>query len=188
MERPVRIYLVRHAKTAESWQTAIDAPLSETGHHQADAAARNLASLGPLPLWSSPLQRARQTAAPLADLWRTDVHIEPRITEIPAPSTDPKMRGEWLMHTLTAKWSAMEPELKAWRDSVLGALSEVTEDTVMVTHYVVVNAVVGEATGDDRVICCHPDNTDTTVIERIGDRFNVVGYTLGEISGPELVT
>ena len=33
------------------------------------------------------------------------------------------------------------------------ALSEVTEDTVMVTHYVVVNAVVGAATGDDRVIC-----------------------------------
>jgi len=188
MERPVRIYLVRHAKTAEPWQTSLDAPLSETGHRQADAAARDLAGLGPLPLWSSPLQRARQTAAPLAALWNTDVHIEPRITEIPAPSSDPKIRGDWLMQTLTAKWSAMESELQEWRDKVLGALSEVTEDTVMVTHYVVVNAVVGAATGDDRVICFHPDNTDTTVIDRIGDRFNVVGYTLGGTSGPELVT
>ena len=188
MERPVRIYLVRHAKTAESWRTALDAPLSESGHRQADKAAQDLASLGPLPLWSSPLQRARQTAAPLATLWQTDVHVEPRITEIPAPSSDPKIRAEWLMQTLAAKWSAMESELKEWRDNVLSALSEVTEDTVMVTHYVVVNAVVGAATGDDRVICFHPDNTDTTVIDKVGDRLNVVGYTLGEISGAALVT
>ena len=188
MERPVRIYLVRHAKTAESWRTALDAPLSETGHRQADSTAQDLASLGPLPLWSSPLQRARQTAAPLASLWRTDVHIEPRITEIPAPSAGPKIRGEWLVQTLTAKWSAMESELKEWRDNVLDALSEVTEDTVMVTHYVVVNAVVGAATGDDRVICFHPDNTDTTVVDKVGDRLNVVGYRLGEISDTALVT
>ena len=92
------------------------------------------------------------------------------------------------MQTLAAKWSAMESELKEWRDNVLSALSEVTEDTVMVTHYVVVNAVVGAATGDDRVICFHPDNTDTTVIDKVGDRLNVVGYTLGEISGAALVT
>jgi broad specificity phosphatase PhoE len=69
MERPVRIYLVHHAKTAESWRTALDAALSESGHRQADSTAQNLASLGPLPLWSSPLQQARQTAAALASLW-----------------------------------------------------------------------------------------------------------------------
>lgn len=92
------------------------------------------------------------------------------------------------MQTLTAKWSAMESELKEWRDNVLDALSEVTEDTVMVTHYVVVNAVVGAATGDDRVICFHPDNTDTTVVDKVGDRLNVVGYTLVEISDTALVT
>ncbi len=182
MERPVRIYLVRHAKTAEPWRTALDAPLGEVGHRQAREAARVLAPLGPLPLWSSPLRRARQTANPLAALWRTEIHIEPRITEIPAPGTDPKARGDWLMRTLTSRWRDMNADLRAWRHDVLDTISAVREDTVMVTHYVVINAVVGAATNDDRVICFHPDHTDTTVVERAGARLTVVDNTLNEVS------
>tara|TARA_A100001037_G_scaffold306251_1_gene350190 strand:+ start:6268 stop:6834 length:567 start_codon:yes stop_codon:yes gene_type:complete len=188
MDRPVRIYLVRHAKTAEPWRTALDAPLSSVGLEQAERAAQDLSPLGPLPLFSSPLQRARQTAAPLADLWQTEIRIEPRVTEIPAPSADPKERGDWLMRILTAKWSAMEYELVEWRDGVLDAITAIQEDTIIVTHYVVINAVVGAATDDDRVISFHPDNTDTTVIDKSGDRLSVAGYTLKDVSDPALVT
>lgn len=188
MSRSVRVYLVRHAKTAEPWRTALDAPLSDDGHRQAEKAARTLAPLGPLPLWTSPLQRALQTAAPLAALWRSEPHIEPRITEIPAPSTDPKSRGDWLMQLLTARWTSLDAHLKEWRRDVLDALHAVREDTVMVTHFVVVNTVVGAATGDDRVICCNPDNTDTTIIDKVGDRLHVAGYSLDEISDSALVT
>ena len=56
------------------------------------------------------------------------------------------------------------------------------------THFVVVNTVVGAATGDDRVICCNPDNTDTTIIDKVGDRLHVAGYSLDEISDSALVT
>ena len=182
MERPVRVYLMRHAKTVESWRTVPDAPLGEVGHGQARKAARDLAPLGPLPLWSSPLRRARETAHPLATLWNTDIRIEPRIAEIPAPGTDPKVRGDWLMRTLASRWLDMDADLRAWRDDVLDTIRAVREDTVMVTHYVVINAVVGAATNDDRVICFHPDNTDTTVIERVGGRLTVVGYTLDGVS------
>ena len=52
----------------------------------------------------------------------------------------------------------------------------------MVTHYVVINAVVGAATNDDRVISFHPDYTDTIVVERAGARLTVVDYTLNEVS------
>ena len=96
MEKPVRIYIVRHAKTAEPWRTALDAPLSAEGLEQAVRVAKELCPLGPLPLLSSPLQRARQTAAPLGDLWQTDVKIEPRVREIPAPSADPRARATGL--------------------------------------------------------------------------------------------
>jgi len=163
MEQPVRIYLVCHVSTVESWRTALDAPLSESGRRQADKVAP-------------------------ATLWQTDVHVEPRITKILAPSSDPKIRGEWLMQTSAAKWSAREPKFKECRDNVLSALSKVIEETVMVTHCMVVNAVVGAATGDDQVICFHPDDTDTTVIDKIGGRFNVIDYSLEEISDAALVT
>ena len=188
MDKPVRIYLVRHAKTAEPWRTALDAPLSAEGLEQAGRVAKELCPLGPLPLLSSPLQRARQTAAPLADLWQTEVKIEPHVREIPAPSADPRVRGDWLMRILTAKWSEMDVELVKWRDDVLDAISAIHKDTIVVTHYVVINAVVGAATNDDRVISFHPDNTDTTVIDKACDGLSVAGYTLKDVSDPALVT
>lgn len=188
MQRPVRIYLVRHAKTAEPWRTALDAPLSDMGHRQAETVAQMLAPLGPLPLWTSPLQRAVQTAAPLAALWKAEPHIEPRITEIPAPSEDPKARGDWLMRLLMAKWSTLEESMHEWRQSVLDALQAVKEDTVMVTHYVVINAIVGAATGEDRVICCDPDNTDTTIIDKTDETIEVAGYSLDNIGVRPLET
>ncbi len=178
MDRTVRIYLVRHAKTLESWRTALDAPLSSEGMEQAENLARKLCPLGPLPLLSSPLQRACQTAAPLVDLWQTKAKIEPRVTEIPAPSTDPRIRGDWLMRALIAKWSEMDIELVKWRDDLLDAISAIQTDTVIVTHFVVINAVVGAATDDDRVISFHPDNTDTTVIDKTGSRLSVASLTL----------
>ena len=178
MEKPVRIYLVRHAKTAEPWRTALDAPLSAEGLEQAVRVAKELCPLGPLPLLSSPLQRARQTAAPLADLWQTEVKIEPRVREIPAPSADPRARGDWLMRILTAKWSEMDVELLKWRDEVLEAISAIHKDTIVVTHYVAIHALVGAATDDDRVISFHPDNTDTTVIDKTGSRLSGASLTL----------
>lgn len=76
----------------------------------------------------------------------------------------------------------MDADLQAWRRDVLDTIGAVREDTVMVTHYVVINAVVGAATNDDRVICFHPDHTDTTIVDRTGARLTVVDHTLNEVS------
>ena len=56
------------------------------------------------------------------------------------------------------------------------------------THYVVINAVVGAAADDDRVISFHPDNTEITAIEKTCDGLSVAGYTLKDVSDPALVT
>ena len=80
-----RLVLLRHGRTAwnESGraQGHADIELDETGHAQAEAAARHLADLGPDALWSSDLARARQTAGYLASASGLALSCDARLRE-----------------------------------------------------------------------------------------------------------
>lgn len=69
--RPTTVVLVRHGQTSTTGSVlpgrAPGLHLSETGAAQARAAAERLATLGPVAgLYVSPLERTRETAAPIA--------------------------------------------------------------------------------------------------------------------------
>lgn len=71
MNGPVeRWYFTRHAESEDNVLGRLsddpEAPLSARGRDQAAALARTAAVLRPSQLWSSPMQRAQETAAPLA--------------------------------------------------------------------------------------------------------------------------
>jgi probable phosphoglycerate mutase len=78
----VRIVLVRHGQTAwnagagaERFRGRMDLPLDEVGQTQAQAVARRLANEPAVAVYTSPLLRTRQTAAPLAQA--LDLPIRP---------------------------------------------------------------------------------------------------------------
>lgn len=161
----VRLYLVRHGKAAASFSEAHDPGLDETGRAQAEKMAERIAPLGPLPIVTSPLRRARETAAPLEQRWRFTARIEPALGEIPAPVDDPAQRGLWLREVMTSRWSAQPNTLREWRQGVAETLLAFARPTVVVTHFVAINAAVGIAEGDDRVISFSPDNCSVTVLD-----------------------
>lgn len=80
-----RLVLLRHGRTA--WNEAgraqghADVELDPTGHAQAEAAARHLATERIAALWSSDLARARQTAGYLAQRLALRVAEDPRLRE-----------------------------------------------------------------------------------------------------------
>ena len=76
-----RIHLVRHGQAAAGFGAHKDPGLNDIGRQQAAAVAELLAPLGPLPIYSSPLARAYETAQPLASLWECEVLLEPRVAE-----------------------------------------------------------------------------------------------------------
>ena len=80
-----RLVLLRHGRTAwnESGraQGHADIELDETGHAQAQAAARHLADLRPSALWSSDLARARQTAGYLSAACGIELSCDERLRE-----------------------------------------------------------------------------------------------------------
>jgi len=81
-----RLVLWRHGVTdwneAGRFQGQTDIELNELGHEQARRAAPALARLHPDALYSSPLRRARDTAAELAALTGLDIVIDDRLVEI----------------------------------------------------------------------------------------------------------
>lgn len=182
MQKPIKIYLLRHAQPMEPWYDFDDSSLSKNGHRQAESAARMMGPLGPLPIWTSPLKRAVETAAPLARIWEEIPSIEPRLREISPPNSDPLSRGSWLTTLLMAKWESMEENFQNWRRQILDAVQSIEKDTVIVTHFVVINVIVGAATNENRVICCNPDNVDMIVINKSKERLEVASYGLGKDS------
>jgi broad specificity phosphatase PhoE len=164
------IYLVRHGLIAEASPDPDDPVLGAEGLEQANAVARQLQARLPAPLGilSSPLQRCRQTAQPLAALWQAQPRIEPRVSEVPSPPGTP--REPWLKQALVASWPELERQdrsgqLAAWRQGVREAVLACREDTVIFSHYVPINSIVGLATRQNQVRCFRPDNASVTVVE-----------------------
>ena len=141
---------------------------------QAQAAALTLAPLGPLPIISSPRARARQTAKPLVKQWDVEPVIEKRVGEIRFPSETPADRVSRLKEIMVNQWPNLDLDLQHWRREVIEALIEMQTDTVIFTHYIAINAAVGYATKDDRVVCFSPDNASITILETRENRLLLI--------------
>jgi broad specificity phosphatase PhoE len=169
-----KLYLVRHGRTATGWGMEKDPGLDELGRAQAKAAARRLAYLGPHPIMTSPLKRARETSAPLAEMWQIEPRIEPRIGEIQWPSESTVDRVRWLKEVMADQWSNLDRNLQAWRQDVIETLGLITTDSVIFSHFIAINAAVGFAVRDDRVVSFRPDNASITILETKPNRINLI--------------
>lgn len=170
-----RLYLVRHGKTATTWDDRdLDPGLNDLGRAQAEAMAAHLAARGPLPLVTSPLRRTRETANTLERRWNVVAKVDPRIGEITAPTTISMPRTEWLKSLLQRRWNELGEPLGRWRSQVLEAFLGIAKDTVLVSHFVAINVAVGHALGDDRVTCFRPENCSCTVLDLEGSTLQIV--------------
>ena len=169
-----KIYLVRHGQAASGWGIEKDPGLDDAGRSQAQSAARKLTALGPLPIISSPLVRARETAMPLAKLWNIEPAIENRVGEIRFPCETPSDRIQWLKKVMVDQWPNLDPDLLQWRREVIEALVTIETDTVVFTHYIAINAAVGHAVGDKRVVSFNPNNASITILENNRKRLSLV--------------
>ena len=170
-----RIYLVRHGRASAGWDKATDPGLDGVGRSQADGVAARLAPLGPLTVVSSPMSRCIETATPLSAIWKTEARIEPAVAEIPSPDgLAMAERVDWLRAAMRGTWSELGRLYTDFRDGVVAAVVEQPIDTVVFSHFVAINAVIGAATDDDRLVIRSLDNCSVTVIDVIGGRLHLV--------------
>ena len=165
-ERAATIYLVRHGEAAASWGQSPDPGLSELGGRQAQRTAKQLLELTgdrPCRLVSSPLLRARETAAPLADALGATVQIDDRYREIPSP-VPLESRQQWLRGFMQGQWSDQEPALHSWRRAIIEGIASLDGPTVIFSHFLVLNTIVGWLRKADETLLFWPANGSITTL------------------------
>lgn len=172
-----RVLMVRHGRAAAGWNVDPDPPLDELGRAQALAAAADIVPQGHMQILTSPLLRCRQTAFPTSAAWDVEAVVDPRVGEIPSPEGYTlENRVEWLREAMAGSWSDVAARsgarYGAYRDSVVNAVAGLRKPTVVFSHFVAINVVIGAATGDDRVVVASLDNCSISEFE-VDDAGNI---------------
>ena len=148
-----QLICIRHGETdwnrQQRFQGQIDVPLNATGLAQAQRLATHLAAEPPDLLFSSDLQRARQTAQPLATAWGLPVTPVPGLREqsfgmlegldVPTIQREhPTLWQDWLLHHGDFALPRGE-SLRQFHTRVLATVHELAEQSAglrvaVVTH------------------------------------------------------
>lgn len=173
-----RLFLVRHGRAAAGWDGHVDPPLDEVGRGQASATAawivERLRAAGRPPSdvdsVTSPLSRCRETAEFFTTVGGRVARVEHRIAEIPSPDGVAMAdRVDWLRRVMRGTWtdlSRSEGDAYArFRSELLGWAAAVRVDTVAFSHFVAINALIGAATDDDRLVIRSLDNASVTTLD-----------------------
>jgi broad specificity phosphatase PhoE len=157
----VDIYLVRHGEAAAAWGEDPDPGLSHLGREQARQVRDELERYENLHIVSSPLQRAMETAQPLATALRKEVHVDERFREIPSP-VGIENRQAWLAGFMRQQWQEQGSDILEWRERAWDALFELESHTAIFTHFMIINAICSRLMESPETVCCVPDNGSVT--------------------------
>ncbi|MGB8346837.1 MAG: histidine phosphatase family protein [Ktedonobacteraceae bacterium] len=203
------LFLIRHGDAIPGPEEIIssgiydDLPLSDIGREQAQALAERLAKVPFAALYSSPLLRCLETAAPLAAQLGLTVSIVSDLREVRLGDVIPLPNDgdlEALTHALrerqnqivrvvgaTGSWDDIpgSESSKALRQRVVAALDAIAdkhigERVVAFAHGGVINAYVAEVLGMERDFFFPAANTSITVVRVEGKRR--VLYVLNDLA------
>lgn len=182
----MELVLVRHARPhrVEVAEGRADPSLDEVGVRQAEALARWLGAEEVHALYTSPLVRARETAAPLAELTGLTPVVDEGVAEWDRDA-NAYIPVEQLPHAAPHVWNALVAgdlaslgvDLPAFVERLRASLVRIAADhpgerVVVVCHGGVINAYLADVLGLDRVLFFEPDYTSVhrVLVDRSGRR------------------
>ena len=167
------IYLIRHGEAAAAWGEHPDPGLSPAGQEQATNVAELLSTKPVKQVLSSPMQRCRETAEAFSNRSGFTVSIEPRVIEIPTPP-DVVARREWLRALMHGKWRDAPVLVQEWREELLEAVATLPDQTAVFTHFIAINAIVGDLEDREEVTLFRPDYCSVTTLAVADDGLALV--------------
>ena len=179
--------MVRHGQAEAAWHQSPDPGLSALGQQQAIQSAQQLSHLNNIAVISSPLLRCQQTAQPFATATNTPISIHAEVSEIPTPSNISfEKRGPWLQHAMTGTWQQLGQQFVDYKNTIANFVNNLKHDTVIFSHFIAINAVIGHVTNNDQLVVAHLDNCSITTFHidknntlTLGDTGHEASTTVG---------
>ena len=188
------LYLVRHGR-AQAGVENLDPGLDELGHQQAAAVADALAGKALGRLVVSPMRRTVATMAPLAARTGILPEVREEVSEVFDPRMPSDQRSAMIGPFMQGVWATQPEELKAWRRRVVETVldlglkaSAATTDLVVVSHYIAICVIIGEATDDDHVVPVSVANASVSSFEIVEGRFHLLSAGNTDHLPPDFVT
>ena len=160
------VILARHGETDDNleplrFQGRTDTPLNARGLRQAEQLADTVAGLAFEEIWTSDLQRAIQTAKPIADRIGVEPTVDPRLSE--------GNRGRWeglVMNDVAEQ----EPELfEEWRSG--GGSFRFPDGESLLEHQQRVTEALDQITASGRstLVICHGGSIRTALCQQANE-------------------
>ena len=171
-----KIILVRHGEASASWEESSDPGLSNLGINQAEECSSILLKLEDIDnfdLKSSPLKRAIETAEKLKIKLNKNLLIDPAFAEIPSPGVSLQNRQHWLKEIFNQKVDELEKPQKNWHKKIISEIKKIERPTIIFSHFMVINTIVGYVKKDESMVCFYPDNCSITKLNKSEDEIHL---------------
>ena len=170
----IKIYLIRHGEAIDGW-TSLDPGLSKLGKKQAEDLKLSLKKKlkNKTDIISSPLLRCQETANISVSDSKKKIVVDDIFRELPSPIEDLDKRVDWLKRVLPLNWEELGEDKESkqsnidyylWRKKIIKKIISFKNETVIFTHFVVINYVIGKIMNSNKVINFYPDNCSITEI------------------------
>ncbi len=162
----INIILIRHGEASQSWGDHPDPDLSDNGFKQAKLLEehKDLQDLSNYDFISSPKSRAKSTALPLIKKFNKELLINNIFSEIPSGNIEASEKKQWLTSTMKEEINKLSEEVTTWRMNIIKEIFGMNKDTIIFSHFMVINALVGELAKHPNLLHFHPDYTSLTKI------------------------
>jgi len=173
----MKIFLIRHGEAAQSWDQSADPGLSDLGKEQALECFNTINGneyLNQFNLVSSPLKRAQETSFHFKKNFNKQLALNEAFREIPSPGISLLERKSWLQEVFKKNINELEKPQQIWQSKILYALKNLTEPTIIFSHFMVINTVVSTLKNDPRVVSFYPDNCSITELENNEGKLNLI--------------
>jgi len=186
------IYLIRHGEAIDGW-TSLDPKLSDKGRKQAKNLRhfidkRNLENIEVI---SSPLLRCIETSEIALSKYNKGIIIEQNFRELPSPVKDLNLRVDWLKKVLPLTWEELENDKESqlsdidyseWKKNIINTVLSFKNETIIFTHFVVINHIVGSILGSNKVVNFYPNNCSITQIAIKNNNLEIIEFGESQIT------
>ena len=122
------------------------------------------------------IARAIETADPLAKKFNKDIVLDNTFIEIPSKNIALNQKQNWLKKILNTKKDSLPKYIKIWSEEIFNKLITIENDSVIFTHFMVMNSIVSSLIKSETLLSFYPDYT--SVLEIISDNKIIKSYSI----------